>query len=284
MSSISPPDPDERREITRAPITAFVIGLLAGALSAFGGVGGWLIAAPALVLFLRLNQPRAMGTALMAMLPTAGAAALQYNFGVKKLGMEGLQAPVILWLAVGGVIGATLAAKVAPALKAKSLRPVFGGLVAAVGGWLIFLALAHRSTGAELMPDVVRSIAVLGTGIAIGLLTGILGGGGGLVVVPALSLLLGYPQHLAQGTSLAAVIPLTVTALLVHLIRRNVAWPHVGPLLLGGMLSAGVVGSAVFRVHEDVLRSLFGVLLILIGLRMARRNTLLEGMAANKRK
>jgi len=270
VSSTTPPEPEEPREITRAPVTAFVIGLVAGALSAFGGVGGWLIVAPALALFLRLRQPRAMGTALMAMLPTAGVAALQYSFGLKQLGMSGLQAPVVLWLALGGVLGAHWGAKLATAIKAKTLRPLFGGLVVAVGGWMIFLALTHRATGAEWPADGVRAIAVFGTGIAVGLVSGVLGGGGGLVLVPALSLLLSFPQHLAQGTSLAAVLPVTVTALLVHLLRRNVAWPHVGPLLLGGMLGAGVIGHAVFLVHGEVLRSLFGALLILIGLRMTR--------------
>jgi hypothetical protein len=276
VSSTTPIEPDEPREITRAPITTFVIGLLAGAVSTFGGVGGWLIVAPALALFLHLRQPRAMGTALMAMLPTAGVAALQYNFGVKQMGLTGLQAPVVLWLAVGGILGAFWGAKLAAAVKAKNLRPVFGGLVAVAGGWMIFLALTHSVNGAELAIDTVRAIAVLGAGIVIGLISGVLGGGGGLVMVPALSLLLGYPQHLAQGTSLAAVLPVTITALLVHLLRRNVAWPHVGPLLLGGMLGAGVVGSAVFKVNGDVLRILFGVLLILVGLRMTRRSPALE--------
>ena len=277
MSSTTPSEPDEPREITRAPITAFVIGLFAGALSAFGGVGGWLIVAPALALFLRLRQPRAMGTALIAMLPTAGVAALQYNFGVKQMGLTGLQAPVVLWLAIGGILGAFWGAKLGAVAKAKSLRPLLGVLVVVAGGWMIFLAVTRHVSGAELGVDAVRAIAVLGVGIVIGVVSGVLGGGGGLVMVPALSLLLGYPQHLAQGTSLAAVLPVTVTALLVHLIRRNVAWPHVGPLLLGGMLGAGVVGSAVFKVPGDVLRILFGLLLILCGLRMTRRAKLVDG-------
>lgn len=271
MSSPTPSEPDEPREILRAPITAFVLGFIAGAVCTFVGVGGWLIAAPMLTLFLRLRQPRAMGTALMAMLPTAGVAALQYNFGVKQAGLTGLQAAVILWLAVGGVLGAHWGTKLATAIQAKSLRPVFGGLVVLVGGWMIFLALTHRAFGMEAGADAVRAIAVLGVGIVIGIVNGLLGGGGGLVMVPALSLLLGYPQHLAQGTALAAVLPVTATALLLHLLRGNVAWPLVGPLLLGGVLAAGIVGHQVFLVSGLALRIMYGVLLILIGLRMTRK-------------
>lgn len=277
MSSPTPTEPAEPREIVRAPITAFVMGLLAGALSTFFGVGGWLITAPLLALLLRLRQPRAMGTSLMAMLPTAGVAALQYNFGVKQSGLAGLQWVVILWLAVGGVLGAHWGAKLGAALQGKPLRPVFGVGVTLVGGWMIFQALTYQAAGAQVQIDAVRAIAVLGVGIVIGIVSGVLGGGGGLVMVPALSLLLGYPQHLAQGTSLAAVLPVTITALLIHLLRRNVVWPLVGPMLLGGMLAAGVVGHQVFLVNGNLLRSLFGALLILIGLRMTRRGRTVDG-------
>ncbi|HEU4754773.1 MAG TPA: TSUP family transporter, partial [Armatimonadota bacterium] len=61
----------EPREITRAPVTAFVLGWTAGVFSALLGVGGGLLMVPGMAFLLRLRQHRAVGTSLAVILPTA---------------------------------------------------------------------------------------------------------------------------------------------------------------------------------------------------------------------
>jgi uncharacterized membrane protein YfcA len=264
------PDPEERPEITRAPATAFVIGLLAGVLSALLGVGGGLIMVPALVFMLRIRQHRAVGTSLAVILPTAAVAVAQYRFGARQVGAPDLHGAIILWLAVGGVIGAVFGAKLAAAIRAKTLRRIFGLFVTASGVWMIARVLMHAGAGHPVEMNVYHAVQMLLVGVAVGVISGLLGVGGGIVMVPALSLLMGFTQHLAQGTSLAVIIPVSISGVLVHMRRGNVVWPLVGPLALGAGLGAGVMGSLVFKIQDPALRITFGIFMVLVGISMAR--------------
>lgn len=273
MSPTTLPDPEERPEIIRAPATGFVIGLVAGALSALLGIGGGLIMVPAMAAMLRIRQHRAVGTSLAVILPTAAVAALQYNFAFQKSGAIGLQFPVIFWLSVGGVFGAVIGAIIASATGAKSLRRMFGLFVVVSGAVMIAKASGYwpgAGSGNPAALDVTRGLEMLGVGTLVGALAALLGVGGGLVMVPALALMLGYDQHLAQGTSLAVIIPVSISAAYAHAKRGNVVWPLVGPMSLGAVLAASVVANSVFKIQSQLLQVLFGLFMLAVGIGMAR--------------
>lgn len=105
-------------------------------------------------------------------------------------------------------------------------------------------------------------------GLAAGGLSGLLGIGGGAIVVPALVLGLGITQHLAQGVSLAVIIPTSIAGLFnFHrkglIIYRMAAWLAVGSI-------AGMLISA-YYVHfipSFILKKYFGIFLALVGVRM----------------
>ncbi|MFM9037912.1 MAG: sulfite exporter TauE/SafE family protein, partial [Actinomycetota bacterium] len=70
-----------------------------------------------------------------------------------------------------------------------------------------------------------RSLArVAAIGIGAGLLSGMFGVGGGILVVPALVMLLKFDQRLANGTSLGAVLPISVASLVTYWSHDNVDW------------------------------------------------------------
>jgi uncharacterized membrane protein YfcA len=276
VSPTTLPDPQERPEITRAPATAFVIGLVAGALSALLGIGGGLIMVPAMVAMLRLRQHRAVGTSLAVILPTAAVAALQYNFAFEKSGAEGLQLAVIAWLSAGGVVGALIGAVVANAIGAKSLRRIFGIFVILSGVVMIAKASGFWPGGGSGQPaalGVTQGFQMLLVGALVGVIAALLGVGGGLVMVPALALLLGYDQHLAQGTSLAVIIPVSISGAYAHTRRGNVVWPLVGPMGLGAVLGAAVVANTVFHIRAPSLQTMFGLFMLAVGIGMARNRT-----------
>ncbi len=118
--------------------------------------------------------------------------------------------------------------------------------------------------------------AMLGTGIAAGVLAGLLGVGGGIVVVPVLEFvlgLLGVPaevrMHIAVATSLAVIIPTSIASARAHhgkaavdvdLARR---WALL--VLLGAVLGT-VIAS---RVGGDVLSAVFGIVALLMAVKMA---------------
>ena len=110
-------------------------------------------------------------------------------------------------------------------------------------------------------------LAVL-SGFLVGLLGGTLGLGGGILLVPLMVLGFGFTQHLAQGTSLAAIIPTSIVGALTHdregnVDRRAVLWITAGgiPGALDGSLAA-------VHLPRELLVRLFGVLLLYSGYRI----------------
>ena len=99
-------------------------------------------------------------------------------------------------------------------------------------------------------------------GFAAGVLSGMLGVGGGILFVPTLALVLGMSQLGAQATSLAAMIPVVLLGAWRQHQYGNVRWR---PAVVVGLASAvGVAGGAVLAdsLSEDVLRKLFAGLLL----------------------
>jgi uncharacterized protein len=80
-------------------------------------------------------------------------------------------------------------------------------------------------------------------GLAAGFLSGLFGVGGGILLVPALVIVLKLGQKLAHGTSLAAVLPIAMSSLLGYTIEDKVDWP------VAGLLALGAVGGAVLGTH-----------------------------------
>jgi uncharacterized membrane protein YfcA len=109
-------------------------------------------------------------------------------------------------------------------------------------------------------------IALLLFGLVVGALSGLLGIGGGIVLVPGLVLLFGLSQQEAQGTSLAALIPpIGLFAALVYYQNGYVRLPVVGLVAVGFMIGAYGGAHLVPHLPPEVLRGAFGVLLLLLG-------------------
>jgi uncharacterized membrane protein YfcA len=127
------------------------------------------------------------------------------------------------------------------------------------------------------MPElVVVAIAMLATGVAAGILAGLLGVGGGIVVVPVLELVLewlGVPtdfrMHIAVATSLAVIIPTSISSARAHHRRGsvdvNLARRWIGFIFLGAVLGVLIAS----RVSGPVLTGVFGCVALLVAIKMA---------------
>ena len=114
-------------------------------------------------------------------------------------------------------------------------------------------------------------VLILGTltGVAAGILAGMVGVGGGLVVVPALVFFFGMDQHTAQGTSLAVLLPPTgLFAFLRYYqsghVDLKIAFVIVVGVLIGGWFGGGWAQ----QVSGPALRKGFAVFMMLAGLKM----------------
>ena len=108
-------------------------------------------------------------------------------------------------------------------------------------------------------------------GLAAGVLAGLFGVGGGILFVPALTIVLGLEQHHAQGTSLLAILPTVAVGAWRQHRYGNVRWKPALVLGLAGI--AGVVGGGFVAesLPGNVLRRLFAALLVVTAVELARR-------------
>lgn len=205
-------------EITRPRGAAFAavcvaVGLLAGLLSGLFGVGGGTVIVPLLVLALKFDQRLAAGTSLAAIVPTA-------IVGVISYAVHGSVAwiPALL-LAAGAVVGAQIGTWLLPKVSQNALRWGFIGFLVIV---IVTLFLVIPSRDAELELTWISGAALVVVGVLTGVVSGLIGVGGGIVVVPVLMMGFGTSDLVAKGTSLLMMIPTAISGTAGNIRRRNV--------------------------------------------------------------
>ncbi len=113
---------------------------------------------------------------------------------------------------------------------------------------------------------IVRDGAV---GVGVGAASGLLGIGGGILLVPYLSVIERVPQRRAQATSLVLVAMAAASGAITYAWRGEVALVPAAIILITGLAGAWLGAHLVQRLHDHRLRIAFGVLLILAAIRMA---------------
>jgi uncharacterized membrane protein YfcA len=189
---------------SKSMFMSLLIGFLAGVFGGIAGVGGGAVMIPMMVGFLKLSQHRASGTSLVTLVFTGIAGTIAYA----AQGYVDFVAAVLL--AATAIFSARAGARFSHSLPEAKLRRYYGAFV-------IFIALSmvlkpwlpHISSPLE---GWAKAGILLAAGILTGFQSGIMGGCGGAVSIPAMVLLAGFSQHVAQGTSLLVMIPAGATA------------------------------------------------------------------------
>ncbi|HYF26456.1 MAG TPA: sulfite exporter TauE/SafE family protein [Baekduia sp.] len=240
---------------------ALPLALLIGAVMGSVGGGGAVLIVPVLIYVLDQDVHDATSGSLVIVL-------------VAALVGGALQARdhMVCWRAVGvfapGLVVASLAGSALNTLVDEDLLLVlFSVLVlsASAAMW----RKAGLEDGADASMDAltracppVRAPRALVAGVAVGLLTGFFGVGGGFVIVPALALWLGFAMRAAVGTSLVVVSCASGVSLAGHLTGgADVVWDDVAPLaaaMAAGVVAGGLVGA---RLPQAALARAFSVVL-----------------------
>ena len=113
------------------------------------------------------------------------------------------------------------------------------------------------------------SIGYLALGMGAGILSGLVGIGGGVIIVPALIFLFGMSQHSAQGTTVAMlVLPVGALAAWVYY-RQGFVDISVATLLAAGFFVGSLAGARIaVALPAAALEKILGVMIVLIGLKM----------------
>ncbi|PKN18529.1 MAG: permease [Deltaproteobacteria bacterium HGW-Deltaproteobacteria-6] len=241
---------------------SLAIGLAAGLFGGLIGLGGGLIMIPLMISVLKFSQHQAHGTSLVALIFTGIAGALIY----------GLQGNIDFLaagsLSITAIITARTGAYFANALPGWKLKRAFGAFLIFCAALMLIKPYLHE-TGIH-HPLYVNILIFLMTGAATGFLSGMMGVGGGTIMVPAMVLLTGFGQHVAQGTSLLVMVPLGAAGALAHHELGNVVKGFLPGLIPGIVLGAFLGGNIANFIPDTPLRLAFIAAIIFMGVSYAR--------------
>ncbi|WP_040260995.1 sulfite exporter TauE/SafE family protein [Pseudomonas massiliensis] len=238
-----------------------LFGAVLGTLGGLFGIGGGLIAIPALGLLFGLDQQLAQGTALVMVVPNVLLALWRYH---QRNRIDPRDA---LALGLAGLVCAWLGSLSAVGLDAGLMRKGFIG-------FLLFLALMNlarlfwrQATPTQRREHGWPALGLLG-GVA-GFMGGLFGVGGAVVVTPALTAVFGASQVVAQGLSLALAAPSTGITLVTYALHDHVNWPMGLAMAAGGLLSISWGVRIAYALPERALRGAFCGFLVVCAVMLA---------------
>ncbi|MDH3298728.1 MAG: sulfite exporter TauE/SafE family protein [Gemmatimonadota bacterium] len=243
------------------PGVLLMCGVMAGLVGGLLGIGGGIVLIPMLTAWAGFDQHSAHGTGIVAVAITALVGVVVYGRG------EAIDVAAALQITIVALPATIVAARFSPRVSAARLRRIFGLFVIVVA-----LILPFRDVlggGDFLLGGGMPVMLVLGA--ASGVISGLLGVGGGSVLVPGLVLITGFPQQLAQGTSLAVILPSSGAGALAHARIGQVRGRLLPPILVGTFAGAWAGGAAALALPGQTLRIIFSVVLLFMGVRFVLR-------------
>ena len=237
---------------------ALLVGLAAGLLSGIFGVGGGILIVPGLVFLARMDQRTSHGTSLAAVLPIAASSLVTYWVH------DHVDWPIAAWLVVGALIGAVVGTALLNVLPHRTLAMAFS-VVLLVSAVRLFVSMGAEGRGAI---DAGSAIALVVIGLVTGVLSGLLGVGGGVIMVPAMMMMLHVEGVVAKGTSLAVIIPTAAMGTWRNRSKDNVDLRAAGVVATSGIVAAVAGGWIAARLSDSVSNYLFATLLIVVAVRL----------------
>jgi uncharacterized protein len=266
----------------------FVVGLLSGMF----GVGGGFLTTPLLIFY---GIPPSVAVASAATQIT-GASVSGVMVHARRGGVDMKMGGVMI---TGGLIGSVAGAGLFRILQTSGqVDVVVGFLYVLILGWIGILMLkdaliALGYVGAPAQPEkqprhnrwvaslpmrwrfyssglYLSPLAPLALGFVAGVLTVLLGIGGGFILVPAMIYLLGMAARVVIGTSLVMILAVSAATTMVHsLTTHAVDVVLAGLLLAGGVIGAQYGALLTVRIKPDLLRLALAVIILVVAARMA---------------
>ena len=224
------------------------IGLVSGLLAGLFGIGGGILMTPGIQVLLGAPPIIALATPLPAIFPTALAGALAYRRGGE------LDTRAAAWLAGPGLVGASLGAWLTDFVDTTLLLFATALLL----GWQAVAIVRDARTPGRREGREATAPNLGGIGAVAGFVSGLLGIGGGLVMVPLLAGWLGMPLKRALGTSLLVIVALVVPGTIVHSALGHIDWGICLALVVGGVPGARLGAALALGAKERALRLAVG--------------------------
>jgi uncharacterized membrane protein YfcA len=267
-------------------IVDLLVGLGAAAYGTLIGAGGGFIMSPVLLIFFGKSPVAAAATSLTAVVFNAITAVLTYHQQRRIDYYTGVR------FAAAMVPGALVGSLIAPYIPAPLFKLVFGALLALIAGYMAIYGERPGGRPSGVAPDEaalraqgktvrvviddsghkhvfgyrLRDALLLSAGV--GVLSSVLGVGGGIIQVPAMISLFGVPPHIAVATSQFMLLIAALTGASSYLVQGVVDVPTAVLLGLGGIAGARLGAAIARRVKGKVIVRALAIALLLVGLRL----------------
>jgi len=242
-------------------LLGLAVGLAVGAVVGLVGAGGAIIAVPALVYVVGLEPEEAVPTSLIVV----GLASLA---GALPRLRRDVSWPLVLMIAVPGIPASWAGTAVGELLDPDWLMLCFA-LIMIVAG-MRMLASARNTAPAVRSAEhggwgglALRGIPV---GLVVGFLTGLLGVGGGFLIIPALTLLLGVPMARAIGTSLVIIAVNSASGFAAHLDGPAIDWTLALSFAATAMAASLAAARLAHRLNEALVSRIFAAVIFTVAL------------------
>ena len=250
-------------------VVGFSLGLTGG--------GGSVFAVPLLVYGVGLGPHRAVCASMAAVAITAALGAVQ------KMRARQVEVFTALLVAAGGLAGAPVGTWLGRFFSGPSLLLLFGSVVMLVGLRMLFRVPVESEMSAPIHPPLThidkfagkraRAAGLVSAGIVSGVLSGLLGIGGGFVIVPTLVLFAGMKIQRAIATSLLVIALIGVSAVTSHLMAGQTVPAGTTTLFALGSIGGFSAGSAVSNLLSPArLEKIFAIIMLLMAAFLILRN------------
>lgn len=231
-----------------------LVGLVSGVLSGLFGVGGAVVTTPAVNVLLGGSAIQAVATPLPVVIPSSIVGAFTYA----RAGEVSFRA--LRYAALPGVAGAVAGAYLTDLVNPHLLLVLLSVLIA----WTAVQVARGRQPRTPWAKGRTPGWKHGLVGLVAGFVSGLLGVGGGIVMVPAFTLWIGMPLKRALGTSLVTISVIAIPGTLVHWALGHIDWAIFAALALGVVPGARLGSRIALGAGERRLRLAVGVFLLAI--------------------
>jgi uncharacterized membrane protein YfcA len=248
-----------------------VVGLIAGLLGGWIGTGGCSVMLPVLHFWLGFPAQIAVGTTLFAVIFTA------ISGGYAHFRQKNLDKRAALWLGGAGIIGVIVGSWLFTYLSSESV--LLGFIIGIVFLWPSIRMIYEGIKGfrqrhetekpSNIGHEKIKShSAYLSTfGTIVGILTGLVGLGGGYALVPGLIYLFGAPVYVTMGTSLAGMMPMAIVGGSIKLAQGFVFLGAALVLATGTIVGAQVGAATIKKFRPHTLKLIFGLYFLYVAIK-----------------
>jgi len=244
-------------------VSLFILGVSVGTFGTLVGIGGGIILVPIFLLLFEWTPQNAVGTSLVVVFLNAVSGSIAY-IKQKKVYYD-----AAVRFSIATLPGAVLGSYLAEYFTSTSFKVSFGALLMIISIIMFFRTKKHegKSKFGEEGFTYNRTLGVL-LSTLVGFLSSILGIGGGVIHVPAMVYILGFPAHVATATSHFVLAISTFFGVITHYLIGNILMKPALTIGIGAVVGAQIGAQLSLKVKSKSILILLSIALFLLGLRL----------------